>query len=233
MVQKEPKKRGRPRAYDPDVALARAMDAFWERGYAATSLDEISAATGMNRPSLYAAFGDKHAIYMKAVERYCSEVRRLADKVLAPDRPLRDGLRQFYREALSTYLSETHGARGCFVIGTAATEAVRDPDARGALAGIIEAIDLALEARLRLARERGELASDADPATLTRIASAALFSLAVRARAGESRTELEKTAEAAIVSICGAERQSVPFSWREKVPSGFAGGRMRGYDGDE
>jgi AcrR family transcriptional regulator len=67
MVQKETKRRGRPPAYVPEVALARATDAFWSAGYAATSLDELAAATGMNRPSLYGAFGDKHDLYLKTL----------------------------------------------------------------------------------------------------------------------------------------------------------------------
>src|ERR1044071_6181888 len=62
--------RGRPRAYEPDVALARALDAFWEGGYSGTSLDQLVEATGMNRPSLYAAFGDKQALYLKALRSY-------------------------------------------------------------------------------------------------------------------------------------------------------------------
>ena len=61
-------KRGRPRAYDPDAALKAARDVFWVKGYAATSLDDIAEATGMNRPSLYAAFGDKEAIYLAALK---------------------------------------------------------------------------------------------------------------------------------------------------------------------
>ena len=68
MVQKEKVRRGRPRAYDPERALAQATAAFWDAGYSATSLDDLSAATGMNRPSLYGAFGDKHALYLKAID---------------------------------------------------------------------------------------------------------------------------------------------------------------------
>ena len=73
------KTRGRPRAYDPDRALQAAQDVFWRKGFAETSLDELSAATGMNRPSLYAAFGDKKAIYLKTMER-CRERMRVTIK---------------------------------------------------------------------------------------------------------------------------------------------------------
>src|SRR6185503_13287769 len=85
MVQKnvkepkaEPKRRGRPRAYDPDTALARAAATFWKAGYAGTSLDDLVEATGMNRPSLYAAFGDKREIYLKTLEHYREGSRALA-----------------------------------------------------------------------------------------------------------------------------------------------------------
>ena len=71
MVQKgESKRRGRPRSYDPEQALQQIMEAFWKTGYSGTSLDDLSAATGLNRPSLYAAFGDKRAIYLKALAHY-------------------------------------------------------------------------------------------------------------------------------------------------------------------
>src|ERR1041384_4755004 len=70
-----PKRRGRPRAYEPEVALARALDVFWKEGFAATSLDDLSAATGMNRPSLYGAFGDKRALYIKSYRSYRDEAR--------------------------------------------------------------------------------------------------------------------------------------------------------------
>ena len=71
MAQKkitEAKGRGRPRAYDPQTALLQALDVFWSTGYSGASLDSIATAAGMNRPSLYAAFGDKHALYIKALE---------------------------------------------------------------------------------------------------------------------------------------------------------------------
>ena len=86
MEQKvEGKRRGRPRAYEPQVALARAAAQFWKAGYAGTSLDDLVAATGMNRPSLYAAFGDKRDLYLKTLEYYREEGRALARDALAGD----------------------------------------------------------------------------------------------------------------------------------------------------
>ncbi len=127
----EPKRRGRPRAYDPQVALQRATDSFWRNGYSATSLDEICAAVGMNRPSLYAAFGDKHTLYLKALEHYwqlglVTMREALADR----DRPLAEVLMRAYDAQLSIYFSGEGRPRGCFAVGTATTEAVEDPEIR-------------------------------------------------------------------------------------------------------
>src|SRR5215475_15343375 len=99
MVQKPPARRGRPRAFDPDAALARAVDAFWDAGFAATSLDDLSVATGMNRPSLYGAFGDKQALYRKALDQYRAMGEEALAQALARDVPLDEALRRAYLAA--------------------------------------------------------------------------------------------------------------------------------------
>ncbi len=86
------KRRGRPRAYEPEVALAKALDLFRKDGFAGTSLDDLSAATGMNRPSLYGAFGDKRALYIKTYERYRADARAAMQEAFKGDLPLRKRL---------------------------------------------------------------------------------------------------------------------------------------------
>src|SRR5689334_23649971 len=100
-----PKRRGRPRAYEPEVALARALDVFWKEGFAGTSLDDLSAATGMNRPSLYGAFGDKRELYIKSYEAYRDRARQRMGEVFGVDMPLRPMLERIYSIALDMYLS--------------------------------------------------------------------------------------------------------------------------------
>jgi AcrR family transcriptional regulator len=204
MVQKPTSRRGRPRAYDPDTAIARAMAVFWDAGYAATSLDDITAGTGMNRPSLYGAFGDKRTLYLRTLAQYRSLARTSMDAALARDRPLRAALHHVYRAALSLYVSGESGPRGCFLIGTALTEAVGDAEVRKTLRDALHEIDTAFARRIQLAREQGELPSDADPTALARIASALLHSLAIRSRAGEPRRVLEAMIEPTLDLICGA-----------------------------
>ncbi len=203
MVQKSAARRGRPRGYDPDLALARAMAAFWQAGYSATSLDDLSAATGMNRPSLYAAFGDKPTLYRTLLDRYRRIARDGMERSLAPDLPLREALRRVYRAALAMYLPREGPARGCFLIGTALTEAPLNRQVRAALAAGLAEIERAFESRIRLARDRGEIPSGKDPAALATMASAALYSLAIHSRTGASRAALDAITRAALDLICG------------------------------
>ena len=196
-------KRGRPRAYDPATALARATAAFWDAGFAATSLDDLAAATGMNRPSLYAAFGDKRELYLKTLQHYRDEYRALARQTLADDPTLRVFLKRFYDAALDIYLAGEGGARGCYSIGTAATEATVDPNVRAFLADSTRNTDAFLKSRIDKARERGEIAQDADTTALAYLATATMHTVAIRSRAGLARKELDAIVDAAIDVICG------------------------------
>ncbi len=207
MVQKESVRRGRPRSYNPDTALAQAMAVFWEAGYSGTSLDDITTGTGMNRPSLYGAFGDKHALYLQTLERYRSQGRDALIEALAGDRPLREALRRVYDKALSLYYSGGHRARGCFLIGTALTESVNDTAVRNTLHDALLEFDAAFETRIRYARDHHELPRDADPPALARLASAVLHTLAIRSRAGEPRKALEAMLDPALDLICGKPKR--------------------------
>jgi AcrR family transcriptional regulator len=196
-------RRGRPRAYDTQAALKQATDSFWRSGYSGTSLDTISAATGMNPPSLYAAFGNKRALYLEALARYWEISLAATREALAEDRPLGESLMLAYEAALSIYFSGKGSARGCFVMGTAVTEAAEDAAIRKSVAAGLRMIDADFEARLRKARDRGELKDDADPAALALVASAIMHSIAIRARAGTPRAELREMARNAVSVICG------------------------------
>jgi TetR/AcrR family transcriptional regulator, copper-responsive repressor len=207
MVQKSTKRpRGRPKAYEPERALAQVTDAFWLAGFSATSLDDLSTATGMNRPSLYAAFGDKRALYLKTLELYVERGRQGIEEALGGDGSAADALRRVYARALSLYLPPEGGARGCFLIGTAATEAMSDGKVKHVLAEGLQKFDRAFEARLSRAQAEGELDLRADPARLAKIASAVLHTLAIRSRAGDSRASLEAIAEQAVEMISGSGR---------------------------
>ncbi len=210
MVQKrpetsdEPRRRGRPRQYDPEQALAKAAESFWKAGYAGTSLDDLVAATGMNRPSLYAAFGDKRDLYIKTLERYQKRSRAKSIEILADSPSLREFLTRFYDGALDIYRAGGDEARGCYSISTAPAQATVDPAVRAFLAESIRGTDAFLAGLISKARDRGEIAASSDPCGLAQIATATLHTLAVRARVGAPRKQLMALANAAIDMICGA-----------------------------
>ncbi|MBV6821819.1 TetR/AcrR family transcriptional regulator [Pseudomonas sp. PD9R] len=200
----EGKGRGRPRAYDPQTALQQALGVFWSTGYSGASLDSIATAAGMNRPSLYAAFGDKHAIYIKALEQYWEfAVAAMHEALTDSSLTLREALMRFYEGQLSIYFSGEGQPRGCFAIGTATTEAVEDSEIRDVLSDRLSRLDADLEARLRLAIDSGELKSSVDAGALAVLAASLLHSISIRARAGKSREELTELARDAVSVICG------------------------------
>jgi AcrR family transcriptional regulator len=214
MVQKKSKPaepsaarpRGRPRQYDPERALAQAAAVFWKNGYAATSLDELAAATGMNRPSLYAAFGDKRDLYLETLARYREQSRAIGVAITADQPPLRVFLKRFYEAALDIYLAQGAEARGCYSISTAPAQATTDPAVRDFLADSISNTDAFVAKQIAKARERGEVPSDADAEALAQLATAALHSIAVRARVGVPRRRLTALAAAVIDMICGPQK---------------------------
>jgi TetR/AcrR family transcriptional regulator, copper-responsive repressor len=201
-----PKRRGRPRAYEPDVALGKALDLFRKDGFAATSLDDLSAATGMNRPSLYGAFGDKRELFIKSYRRYRDDARAAMADIFRSELPIRQRLGRIYAVALDIYLSGEAGPRGCFTVMTAASEAVADPDIRAMVLEGLAEMDKAFAACFRLAKEKGELPDSADPVVLAQIATAAIHTIAVRARVRTPRAELEAIVNGAIDVMCGVSK---------------------------
>jgi AcrR family transcriptional regulator len=193
-----PKRRGRPRGYEPEVALGKALDLFRKDGFAATSLDDLSAATGMNRPSLYGAFGDKRELYIKSYQRYRADARAAMIDVFKHELPIRKRLERIFAVALDIYLSGDAGPRGCFTVMTAASEAVSDPQIRAMVVEGLSELDKAFAACFRLAKENGELPASTDPAVLAQLASSTIHSIALRARARVPRKDLEAIVNGAL-----------------------------------
>jgi TetR/AcrR family transcriptional regulator, copper-responsive repressor len=198
----EPKRRGRPRAYEPEAALGKALDLFRKGGFAATSLDDLSAATGMNRPSLYGAFGDKRELYIKSYARYRADARAAMADIFRIEAPIRDRLQRMFAVALDMYLSGEEGPRGCFTVMTAASEAIADPEIRAFVLEGLQELDKAFASCFRTAIENGELPASTDPKILAHLASATIHTLAIRARARVPRQELEGIVKGAIDVIC-------------------------------
>ena len=208
MVQKtESKRRGRPPAYDAERALSCALDTFWTSGFESTSLDDLSAATGMNRPSLYGAFGDKRALFLKALMEYRARGEMGLSRLIAENGSLREALVNTCAAALKLYFSGESGPRGCFMTGAALVGAVSDPELRAALLEGLEDIDRAFLVLFEHGQSTGEVASDAEPEALAFMASALLHTLSVRARAGARRADLVRAAAKGVDTLLRAARR--------------------------
>lgn len=194
MVQNISKPRGRPRTFDPADALKAASERFRTRGYAGTSLDDLVDATGLARPSLYAAFGDKRALYLAALDRTIDRVGKSFDTLIASDLPLRESLTAMFRFVIDGYLTGEVGPSGCIMISISAASAVDDADVRDRLAAFLAIEDERVE---ELLVSRG----DANAAAHARLLTAVIHSLSVRARAGASGEELDAIATACITLI--------------------------------
>lgn len=191
MVQKsDSSRRGRPRKFDEHEVLVLARNAFWQSGYQATSMDILTEATGLNRPSLYGAFGDKHALFVRLMEEYRTANLAAAKQLLDAETSLRDALRATFKAAIGVYAGQNKAGRGCFVLGTAPSEALTDVAIRAQLAAITAGLDDLFEKRFHRALAEGDAVRVPDPKAAAQLTTAALHSLSVRARAGEQRQAL-------------------------------------------
>ncbi|MCX8474159.1 MAG: TetR family transcriptional regulator [Sphingomonas sp.] len=191
--------RGRPRSFDPDQALGRATERFRTYGFAGTSLDELSEATGLARPSLAAAFGDKRALYIAAIERLTARVERQLLRLGEAKLPLRDLVERILIGSIDLYLTGSDGPEGCLIINTAATQAASDPQVREKVAAFLAVEDD------RIAELLAAAGSPA-PEAQGRLVASMLHSLSVRARGGAPREELVQVANDCIALIAGAGR---------------------------
>ncbi|MDP5279974.1 TetR family transcriptional regulator [Sphingomonas sp. DG1-23] len=188
--------RGRPRSFDPGEALQRAAERFRTYGFAGTSLDELSEATGLKRPSLAAAFGDKRALYIAAIEKLMARVERQLIRLGEAKLPLGELVERILIGGINLYLTGSEGPEGCLIINTAATQAASDPEVREKVGAF-----LAVEDK-RIAELLAAAGSPA-PEAQGRLVASVLHSLSVRARAGAPREELEQVARDCIDLIAG------------------------------
>lgn len=200
----EGKRRGRPRAYEPEVAIGQALKLFRRTGYAATSLDDLSAATGMNRPSLYGAFGDKRALYIKSYQRYRDDYSAGAVDIFNADIDIRERLTRFLTLALDIHMAGEAGPSGCFTVMTVASDAIADPEISAMVREGFRDIDDAFVWCFRKAIARGELPDTIDVTVRAQMASAMIYLSAVRSRAGIPRAEIEATLIGAVEQLCRA-----------------------------
>ncbi|MFE0103962.1 TetR/AcrR family transcriptional regulator [Streptomyces sp. NPDC059009] len=185
------KQRGRPRSFDREAALEKALHTFWEHGYEATSVADLTRALGIGAPSLYAAFGDKKTLFEEVVrvygERYDAGARAFAEEPTA-----RAAVHRMLRRAAAIYTEDGH-PHGCLVIHAATNCAT--PEVEGALRERREANIASFADRIRSDVATGALPADTDPEALARYAGAVLQGMSQQSRDGAGLRDLEAVAD--------------------------------------
>jgi TetR/AcrR family transcriptional regulator, transcriptional repressor for nem operon len=185
--------RGRPREFDTDEAIESAMGVFWSSGYCATSLPDLLEATNLSRGSLYAAFGDKRGLFLRALDRYIAEALTRLDAELDPQKDALAGL----RACLAGYVERTSGVagkRGCLVVATAMELAGHDTEVEQRIRRFFKIMETRLTAALGRAKSGGRLADGVKPATAARLLLYLLEGMRV-----VSKTSSDRRASQAVV----------------------------------
>jgi len=182
--------RGRPREFDTDEAIKSAMGVFWSFGYHATSLPELLEATNLSRGSLYAAFGDKHGLFLGALDRYIADSLTGIDAELEPGKDALEGL----RACLARYVERTSGAvgkRGCLVVATAMELGSHDAEVKQRIRRFFRAMETRLTAALGRAKSEGRLADGIEPAIAARLLMCLLVGMRVVSKTNSDRSSSE------------------------------------------
>jgi TetR/AcrR family transcriptional regulator, copper-responsive repressor len=186
--------RGRPREFDRDQALERAMLLFWCRGYEATSISDLTAAMGITPPALYGAFGDKKSLFLEAVGRYERAAGCFAQKALTEEPTAERAIRSLLLGAVEAFANPKK-PKGCLVVLGATNCTVESTDIFEALAERRRGAEKFVRARIAAGQKAGELSDSADVDALTGMVTATLYGLAIKARDGAPRARLRSIVE--------------------------------------
>ncbi|MGV9286258.1 TetR/AcrR family transcriptional regulator [Streptomyces sp. NPDC003719] len=191
----------RTKEFDPDAALGAALELFWRRGYEATSMSDLVEHLGVGRASIYATFGNKRELYLKALERYEQGLLPELLEELARPGPALPGVRSLVRRYAAEATAEDGRGRGCFVTNTAAELAPHDPVAARRVERNWDRLETVLHAALTRARAQGELPAGRDPLTLARMLLVLLQGLRVVGKASQDPARVRDAAEQALALL--------------------------------
>jgi TetR/AcrR family transcriptional regulator, copper-responsive repressor len=189
------KPRGRPRSFDRDAALEAALQVFWEKGYEAASLSDLTEAMGINPPSLYAAFGDKEKLFLEAARKYAQARGSSCPYV---DEPTARGAIERLLTYMARDLTEASHPRGCMMMMAAATVTDTSPQLQKALADMRTGARDRLKERIKQGIAEGDVPAGADANALADFFSAVMTGMSMQARDGASRRSLLATVEQAM-----------------------------------
>jgi TetR/AcrR family transcriptional regulator, transcriptional repressor for nem operon len=188
----------RTKEFEPLVALDAAMELFWRKGYEAASMRELLDAMGIGRGSFYDTFGDKHDLFLSALDRFQEVRTSWVEEVLLGEGL--DGIEEVFRRSLDG-LFQFQPRRGCLLANSAVELAPHDPDVAARISSYIRRTEESFQGALERARDRGEIRPEGDPRALARFLVNTLHGLRVLARAGADRETLEDTVHVALEAL--------------------------------
>lgn len=194
MATKETKQRGRPRSFDRETALEQAVRSFWEQGYEATSISDLTRAMGISAPSLYAAFGDKRALFDEVVAEYGRLYGGFISRAVAEEPTARRGVERALREAAAEYTAPGR-PRGCLVISAALNISPASAEVAASLREMRRSNLREIASAVRADVAAGELPADTDADALADYVGAVIQGISQQARDGAERTALEAVVE--------------------------------------
>jgi len=197
----------RPREFDEQEVLDRALGAFWRRGYTATSVRDLSEATGVAPSALYRTWGDKHELFLAAMDRYADGESRAALAAIGAPGAAVDVLRAWLLGTARELCSDAD-AKGCLMVNTAGELGLGDPAAAERARRAFEGLRGALEGAVRRGRDAGELAPAVDPRAASELLLTTVVGLRVRGRAGAEPRALEQAVDAVLGVLAPAAREA-------------------------
>jgi AcrR family transcriptional regulator len=206
-LRKEEGVMGRPREFDTDAALERAMRLFWAKGYEGTSVGELTETLGISRPSLYAAFGDKQSLFRAALERYAAGPAGYV--AVALGKPTAREVAEHLLRGAADLQASTRNPGGCLTVNGGIACGDEAEPVRQALNAHRTAGVALLRRRFEQAKAQYDLPKDSDPAALARFLAAVVYGMAVLASGGASRKELEQVIQSAMKAWPAAAQDSV------------------------
>lgn len=193
---------GRPREFDANEALDKALMAFWQRGFEGTSISDLTEAMGINRPSLYAAFGNKETLFRLALDRY-AEIGPGALQRAALDEPTAKRVVETLLRSAAVALTDPCHPAGCLAVQGAMSCSEASESIKNELCARQSAGQAALRERLERAKAEGDLGADSDPAALARYVATLIQGMSVQASGGATQKDLLAVAEMALKSWPG------------------------------
>jgi TetR/AcrR family transcriptional regulator, transcriptional repressor for nem operon len=190
----------RPREFDEATALEAAIECFWDRGYEATSVRDLADKMGISAPSLYNAYGDKHALFAQALERYLDLSARALIKRLEDSLSPKQAVRRFFEEIIKRSVSDRE-RRGCFLVNSALEVAPHDKELGAFIADRLAEIEAFFYRSIKAAQAEGAVPQDRDAKDLARLLLGVLLGIRVLARSKPERALLEGVARPALALL--------------------------------